>query len=445
MNNRTKLARRILGDRFLIGAVLALPLVVAANTNAPGSRSRSKAGMLEDTRKSLIVERAYAPGAEVRLALGVGEGARLKFAGNAAGVSEFLFRYEPDGLHVFHACEGEEHDWNVLTTRRPADSRTISKTGARVWMRCATGWRLDDGKAHVTFLAKLIPEAEAQRIKDGWARRDQQRLESLRRVLEWEDDQTAAPIRMIMPPPEDPDLTTLRTRYDLEKIVAGAADDYGRLQRLVKWAHDRWQHTGDNTPSKSDPLTILAEAAQGRRFRCVEYAIVVAGCAQALGMPARTLALKREDVETARTDAGHLVAEVWLKSRKKWVFADGQWDAIPEKDGEPLNAVEFQDAFAHNAPGLTIRSSSNTDTGGYLRWVVPYLYYFDFNLSQNLFGADSDHAEKRRYDPVRGKIMLVPKGAKQPVVFQRTTPIKNCTYVSSPRTFYAAPTAGVSP
>jgi hypothetical protein len=46
---------------------------------------------------------------------------------------------------------------------------------------------------------------------------------------------------------------------------------------------------------------------------------------------------------------------------------------------------------------------------------------------------------------MRGKIMLVPKGAKQPAVFQRTTPIKNCTYVSSPQTFYAAPTADPSP
>jgi tRNA A-37 threonylcarbamoyl transferase component Bud32 len=408
-----------------------------------------KQRLLAESMKNLKLDQTYVPGEKVELVLATNEATRLEFADNAAGVSEFLFQYEPDTLNVLYNCKGEDHDWTVLTTKRTADSRNLSKAGARVWMNCATEWRLEEGKAHVTFLAKLLSEEEVRQInernRDELARRNQQRLESLRRVLEWQNDQTVSPIRMFIPTREDPDLTALRTQYDLEKVVAGATDDYEQLQRLVKWAHDRWQHTGDNTPSKPDPLTILAEAAQGRQFRCVEYAIVVAGCAQALGMPARVLALKREDVETAQAGAGHLVAEVWLKTRKKWVFADGQWDAIPEKDGVPLNAVEFQDAFAHHAPGLTIRSSSNADTDGYLRWVVPYLYYFDFNLSQNLFGTDSDHAEKRRYDPMRGKIMLVPKGAKQPAVFQRTSPIKNCTYLSSPRAFYAAPMADPSP
>lgn len=36
----------------------------------------------------------------------------------------------------------------------------------------------------------------------------------------------------------------------------------------------------------------------------------------------------------------------------------------------------------------------------------------------------------------RGKIMLVPKGAKKPKVFQRKFPIKNCTYISNPKAFY---------
>ncbi len=399
-----------------------------------------KQRLLAESMKNLKLDQTYVPGEKVELVLATNEATRLEFAHNAAGVSAFMFQYEPDGLNVFYNSEGEDHDWIVLTTKRTTDSRNISKTGAQVWMKCVTEWRLENGKAHVTFLAKLLPEEQVKQIKDEQARRDQQRLEALRRVLEWEENQTVAPFRIVIPTQEDPDLTALRTQYDLEKVVAGAADDYEQLQRLVKWAHDRWEHTGDNTPSKSDPLTILAEAAQGRRFRCVEYATVVAGCAQALGMPARALALKRADVETAQAGAGHLVAEVWLKSRNKWVFADGQWDAIPEKDGVPLNAVEFQDAFAHNELGLTIRSMSNTDRDAYLRWVVPYLYYFDFNLNQDLFGTSSSPAEKGRSDSARGSIMLVPKGDKNPKVFQRTTPIRNCTYISSPRAFYAAPT-----
>ena len=299
---------------------------------------------------------------------------------------------------------------------------------------------MHEGKARVAFLATPLSEQAVRAIKEGWRRRDQERMQKLRRLLEWDEEETVAPIRMILPTRDDSDLVALRTKYDLEKVVSGAGDDYDRLRRLVKWAHDRWQHTGDNTPSRSAPVTILAEAAQGKRFRCVEYSIVVAGCAQSLGMPARRLGLKREDVETAKSGAGHVVAEVWLDSRKKWVLVDGQWDAVPEKDGVPLNAVEFQDAFARNAPGLKIRSSSDIKADSYLGWVAPYLYYFDFSIDQRFSAPQTDHAEDQRYQPRRGGIMLVPKGAKKPAVFQRRTPMKNLTYISNPRAFYPVPT-----
>ena len=445
MNNQTKLPWRSFRNHCLISALLTLPVVAAAAASAPASSSRSLESVLEQTRRNLVVDRAYAPGAEVELTLGVGEGARLKFAENAAGVSEFLFRYEPGSLHVLFACTGEQHNWTILTDKRPTDSRDISTARAPVWMKCKTEWRVQDGKARVAFLAAPLSERAMREIKEERRRREQERMRKLRRVLEWDEAETNAPIRMVLPSADDPALVALRTKYDLEKVVSGAGDDYERLRRLVKWAHDRWQHTGDNTPSRSDPLTILAEAAQGKRFRCVEYSIVVAGCAQSLGMPARRLGLKREDVETAQSGAGHVVAEVWLNSRKKWVLADGQWDALPEKDGVPLNAVEFQDAFARNAPGLKIRSSSDIKADSYLGWVAPYLYYFDFSMDQRFSAPQTDHAEGQRYQPQRGAVMLVPKGAERPAVFQRKTPMKNLTYISDPRAFYPVPTRAAAP
>ena len=150
-------------------------------------------------------------------------------------------------------------------------------------------------------------------------------------------------------------------------------------------------------------------------------------------MPSRTIGLKRPDVETAKSSAGHVVAGVWLNQFNKWVFVDGQWGAIPEKDGFPLNAVEFQDAIAREVPGLKIRFAAKGDEKEYLVWVARYLYYFDFNLDQRFYKAK---AEKKRVPGSNGKIMLVPKGAKKPKVFQRKNPIKNCRYISNPKAFY---------
>jgi hypothetical protein len=147
-------------------------------------------------------------------------------------------------------------------------------------------------------------------------------------------------------------------------------------------------------------------------------------------MPARRLQLKTRDVETRPSGAGHVVAEVWLSQFNKWVFADGQFDVIPERNGKPLDAVEFQDAIASGARDLICRTSSGTDQAEYIDWVSPYLYYFDINIDQRWYGT---------FQRDQRCIMLVPLGAKNPTVFQRQSPIENCAYISDPELFYAAP------
>ena len=394
---------------------------------------------VRELKTHLKAEQAYKPDTRVELELGPGEAALLKFAENNAGVTEFLFHNQEGRLDVLYACAGEPYYSTRVTPQRPRNNRTIAKTNAPEWMQCDVQCEFRDGIAHVTFSTETISAERVRKIQEDQEKAREARMDKRRRTLTWDDAAEVPPFKMIIPGPHDPSLRQLRQEYELDKVVAGAANDYERLQRLVKWTHDRWKHSGDNTPSKSDPLTILAEAKEGKRFRCVEYAIVVTGCAQALGMPARRLALKREDVETAKSGAGHVVAEVWLDSLAKWVFVDGQWDVIPEKDGKPLNAVEFQDAIGRKAPNLKLRSSSDVKDDIYLYWVAPYLYYFDVNLDQQTFGADSDHAEANRRTPKEGKIMLVPKGAKNPTIFQGKSPIGNCTYISNPKAFYPNP------
>lgn len=388
-------------------------------------------------KEHLTSTQTHAPGSSVEIVLAPGETVLLTLTENSAGVKELLLHGENDRLLVIFGCGDDDYASTSLGPKRTRDSRTISRSDAPEWLRCNTHCRFRPGELHVRLSTEPISAEQVLAIREEQKRAREARMDKLRRVLIWDESEALAPIQMVIPDRDEPRLRQLRETYQLAGVVDGASDEYDRLRRLCKWTHDRWRHSGDNVPSKSDPLTILAEAEQGKRFRCVEYAIVVAGCAQAMGMPARCLALKREDVQTAKSGAGHYVAEVWLRSLNQWVFVDGQWDAIPEKDGHPLNAVEFQNAIARKSAGLKIRSSSDVDEDNYLYWITPYLFYFDFNVDQQLFGSDA--SEARRRSPQGGKVMLVPKGAPKPSVFQRTSPIRNCRYISNPAAFYPTP------
>jgi hypothetical protein len=93
----------------MMSALMTLPILLAAATaTAPADHGRSLESRLEKARTHLKLDRAYTPGEPIEMTLAPGEGARLKFAANKAGVSEFVFLYEPGAVEVMFVCEGEK-------------------------------------------------------------------------------------------------------------------------------------------------------------------------------------------------------------------------------------------------------------------------------------------------------------------------------------------------
>lgn len=424
--------------------LMVLLLVVFSGESAIGEIQDFQE-FVKDVKKKIVIERSYKIETEENLVLAPGQAAHLDFENNPSGVKEFIFFYETksEKVYVIYRCTDDTEEEYNATSLRPEklkDHRGISATGAATYLNIFSGCTFKDDKAFVNFRTTLsLSEKDRDEIKEmdevRSRRKAAERRAELKAVseLEWDIEEKIKPLKITMDNPNGPNMVELRNKYDLEGLVSNAKDDYEKLVLITAWVQKQWKHSGNNKPSKSDPLTILKEASEGKRFRCVEYAIVVAGCARSLGMPSRKLALKRSDVETAKSGAGHVVAEVWLNQFNKWVFVDGQYGAIPERDGVPLNAVEFQDAITREVPDLKIRFSTKKDEIKYLAWVVRYLYYFDFNLDQRFYNGET---EEERISGSKGKVMLVPKGANKPKVFQIKHPIKNCAYVSNPKAFY---------
>lgn len=214
-------------------------------------------------------------------------------------------------------------------------------------------------------------------------------------------------------------------------VVAGCKTDLQRAIAMCHWTHGLWKHNGNNKPVKSDPLSIVEEARKGKKFRCVEYAVVVSGCLNAVGVRARVLGLKTEDVETRESGVGHVVAEAYLGEFGKWTFVDAQWDVIPIRQGVPLNAVELRKAIVEQQKGLELSGLSFFKSVVYRHRVKPYLFYIDTRLDCRVGVSGSSRKPET--------LMLVPVGAREPRVFQRKWPMKNLIYTHSVRSFYARP------
>lgn len=176
-------------------------------------------------------------------------------------------------------------------------------------------------------------------------------------------------------------------QYDLQALVSGAQTDLERVYRVSSWVNGLWRHHGSNRPSANDPLTILREAEQGERFRCVEYARVIHGALSALDMRCRLISMYKRQPE--RTSSSHVACEVFLDDQSKWVFVDGQWNAIPVLGGVALNAVELQRELVKRNRDVTFYERGFMPV--YRRWVADYLFYLSFNPDSRVGTTSFSH------------------------------------------------------
>lgn len=233
--------------------------------------------------------------------------------------------------------------------------------------------------------------------------------------------------------PSNPYLTAMRKEFALESLVTNKTSDIERILSVARWVRSRWNHNGSNTPEKHDPISVLREAATGKEFRCVEYAVVLSGALNALGYPSRVLGLMTIDVETRPVGAGHVVSEVYVPDLKKWVMVDGQWNVVPLVSGLPANAVELAEALATRPKTVDMASFSGDDHSQYVSWIEPYLYFFTASIDNTYDGEHSN-----------GAVRLAPMGATEPTVFQLKYPMQHALFTHNVTSFYPVPTI-VSP
>lgn len=221
-------------------------------------------------------------------------------------------------------------------------------------------------------------------------------------------------------------LQELRMEFRYDMLLKGIDCEIEKVLILTNWVSNLWKHSMRNSPTNDDPISILREVKEGKRFRCVEYSKVLSACLNSIGIPSRTVGLLKKNCEYQIMGDSHVVVEAYIKRENKWVFIDPQWNVIPFLNQRPLNSIEFQSALTLDE-NIDLRSKSNKDKKRYKRWIYRYLYYMYTNVDNRAIKEKST------------RIMLVPVGANYPKVFARKYVFEDIIYTHSALTYYKAP------
>ena len=149
---------------------------------------------------------------------------------------------------------------------------------------------------------------------------------------------------------ENPKLEKLRTRYQLEEVVAPGKDEFDRQVFLMDWTHHQFKKFGRPSCNAQGALEILKAIDEGHAFFCTQYAELLVSGAASLGWVDRPIALRRhQGVAKVGGSTEHSVTEIWSNQHRKWVMLDPTSNMYLEKEGVPLNAYEIRQEWFYRA------------------------------------------------------------------------------------------------
>src|SRR5687767_13930493 len=146
--------------------------------------------------------------------------------------------------------------------------------------------------AFALVLGTLCPQSAAESLKEGAVVALGGRTATLKRLHTLPYVESEYTRRFKFDVFENPKLKELRTRYQLDEVVAAGKDEFEQQVLLMDWAHQQFKKFGQPSKNVRGALEILKGIEEGHTFFCSQYAQLFVSAAASLGWVDRPLALR---------------------------------------------------------------------------------------------------------------------------------------------------------
>ena len=196
-------------------------------------------------------------------------------------------------------------------------------------------------------------------------------------------------------------LDQLRTREQLDAVIAGAASEFEAILKLRDWVSAQFPDGVPDPYPAWDAMVVLDEIRAGRTGGfCAQFSQVLLQSLAALGVPARYIEIGPRD-----NPMNHFPLEVWSNDFDKWVLVDADFILHYERNGVPLSAAEAHDAYVSGQAGAVtvvegVRAPGHPSSSYFPERTLELYYYVRYPLKADHVSAPNEAAFDRLNDAI---------------------------------------------
>lgn len=222
--------------------------------------------------------------------------------------------------------------------------------------------------------------------------------------------------------PLNENLSKLKTKYGLVKLVDTKSDQLDNSIKIMKFINQKVKAQSTSMTSDKNAQEIMEIAFQGNKISDSDYTSMYEECLASVGINVRRGVLRSIDKKIDGKSYFN-VCEIWSDKYKKWIMIDGVNGCYMSENEIPLSAVEIINKGIGKVQIALLKDSSK-----YIKNMSNYFESYSISVDNNKYGELKSNS----------KITYL-KGKQFPKIQTKEGFIEPTIFVNSPQVFNISP------
>lgn len=232
------------------------------------------------------------------------------------------------------------------------------------------------------------------------------------KINKWDNVYSGENIKFYYMNKENENLSKLKSKYGIEKIIEGNKNDLEKTMLIINWLNKKFEVRASAMKSKKTTEKLLQEVETNKVIAVSDFNNILEDTLTSIGITCRIGQFRGISNSKSIDESEYEVLEVWSDAHGKWIMIDSVLGSYLIKDDIPISATEMLISDSNN---LKMQNSINIKN--YFKNISKYLETYTIKINNDKYEKNNSNSLITLVKSMDDIQIEAPNGFIQPTIF----------------------------